>query len=269
MGGHALHARNNHAILTIIVIAAQKKCSGEFRPRESQPMRLKLYCNRYAHFKDALVCAVNCAFRTRCREFALFYDEHRESVDAAVGAYFDARRGAKEIVAAASVAPAARELPVLHVPATVVDVSQLIRLEVKREMAEPAYIWIGSDDRAELLELTDVLRRAERGAKAKHIYKVAQEMELRFQLVPRKGIEKAKRIAAAAAAAESGRAAAKRSRSAPETPTTIAATTNSNGNVTRLPNPAALAHREPNDAATAPVPARRPRVRAAKAAGEK
>jgi hypothetical protein len=230
-------------------------------------MRLKLYCNRYAHFKDALVCAVSCAFRTRCRDFALFYDEHREGVDAAVGAYLDARRGATQTNPAEAVARPARELPVLLAPAALVNVGQLIRLEVKREMAEPAYIWIGSDDRAELLELTDVLRRAEHGAKAKHIFKVAQEMELRFQLVPRKGIEKAKRVAAAAAAAESGRAAAKRSRSvAAEAPSSsvVSATAPTAGNVTRLPNPATLAHRE----APAAAP-RRQRVRAAKAVGEK
>ncbi len=56
-------------------------------------MRLKLYCNRYGHFKDALVCSVNCAFRTRCNDFALFYDEHRADVDALVSDYYDARRG--------------------------------------------------------------------------------------------------------------------------------------------------------------------------------
>ncbi|MBD0325233.1 MAG: hypothetical protein ICV68_02315 [Pyrinomonadaceae bacterium] len=56
------------------------------------------------------------------------------------------------------------------------------------------------------------MRRAERGAKAKHIYKVSQEMELRFQLVPRKGIEKAKRAAAEASAAAEGRATARRVR---------------------------------------------------------
>ena len=40
-------------------------------------MRLKLYCNRYTHFKDALVCSVNCVYRTRCDDFALFYDANR------------------------------------------------------------------------------------------------------------------------------------------------------------------------------------------------
>jgi hypothetical protein len=85
---------------------------------------------------------------------------------------------------------------------------ELIRLEVKREMAEASYIWIGKDDQAELLELEEVIKRAERGAKAKSIYKVAQEMELRYQLVPRKRIDKAKRIAAA----EAERAAARSNR---------------------------------------------------------
>src|SRR5215207_8702871 len=57
-----------------------------------KPMRLKLYCNRYEHFKDALVCSVNCAYRTRCRDFALFYDERREDVDGAVAAYYESHR---------------------------------------------------------------------------------------------------------------------------------------------------------------------------------
>lgn len=83
---------------------------------------------------------------------------------------------------------------------------QLLRLEVKREMPESMFIWIGKDDQAELLDLDEIIRRAERGAKAKSIYKVAQEMELRFQLVPRKRIDKAKRIAAA----DAERAAARR-----------------------------------------------------------
>lgn len=159
-------------------------------------MRLKLYCNRYAHFKDAIVCSVNCPYRTRCQDFALFYDENREGVDALVEDYFAART---------TVAPQRARLPVL----AAVEMRELIRLEVKREMAEASYIWIGKDDQAELLELEEIIRRAERGAKAKNIYKVAQEMELRYQLVPRKRIEKAKRVVAA----EAERAAARRSSS--------------------------------------------------------
>src|ERR1043165_7130939 len=80
-----------------------------------------------------------------------------------------------------------------------VEMRELIRLEVKREMAEASYIWIGKDDQAELLGLEEIIRRAERGAKAKNIYKVAQEMELRYQLVPRQRIDKARRVAAAEA----------------------------------------------------------------------
>jgi hypothetical protein len=162
-------------------------------------MRLKLYCNRYGHFKDALVCSVNCVYRTRCRDFALFYDEHRADVDALVGDYYAARRNE-------TIKPA-RTLPVIApVAQAVVDVRELIRLEVKREMAEAMYIWIDKEGRAELLEQEDVLRRAARGHKPVTIYKVAQEMELRFQLVPRKRIEKVKRTVAV----EEERAAARR-----------------------------------------------------------
>lgn len=164
-------------------------------------MRLKLYCNRYEHFKDPLVCSVNCVYRTRCQDFALFYDERRDEVDALVADYYQTRSTNKT----RSAMPA----PI----AAVADVRTLIRLEVKKEMTEAAYIWVGADDRAELLETEEVLRRAERGAKAKHIYKVAQEMELRFQLVPRKRIDKAKRTVAI----EAERAAARRSRLRPVT----------------------------------------------------
>jgi hypothetical protein len=162
-------------------------------------MRLKLYCNRYAHFKDALVCSVNCPYRTRCQDFALFYDANRQSVDALVEDYFAERAGA----------PQRARLPVLAMTSAA-GMRELIRLEVKREMPEASYIWIGKDDQAELLELDEIIRRAERGAKAKNIYRVAQEMELRYQLVPRKRIEKAKRVVAA----EAERAAA-RSRRGP------------------------------------------------------
>ncbi|MDT5123808.1 MAG: hypothetical protein QOC96_3290 [Acidobacteriota bacterium] len=164
-------------------------------------MRLKLYCNRYAHFKDALVCSVNCPYRTRCQDFALFYDANRAGVDALVEDYFAARSSQTRQRA---------RLPVIAAPAAV-EMRELIRLEVKREMAEAAYIWIGKDDQAELLELDEIIRRAERGAKAKNIYKVAQEMELRYQLVPRKRIEKAKRVVAA----EAERAAARSRRPRP------------------------------------------------------
>ena len=160
-------------------------------------MSLKLYCNRYGHFKDALVCSVNCVYRTRCNDFALFYDEHRAEVDGLVSDYYDARRGQAQ-----NDSPrAAKDSTLVHIQpvARPEELRKLIRLEVLREMAESFYIWIDKEDRAELLETADVLRRAERGQKAKSIYRVAQEMELRYQLVPRKRIEKAKRVAEAAA----------------------------------------------------------------------
>ena len=75
-------------------------------------------------------------------------------------------------------------------------------------MADNTFIWINKDGQAELLTHEEILRRAEDGAKAKKIYKVAQEMELKFQLVPRKRIESAKRVVAI----DEARAAAKRAR---------------------------------------------------------
>lgn len=173
-------------------------------------MGLNLYCNRYAHFKDALVCSVNCLYRTRCQDFALYYDEHREAVDTLVGDYYAGRRAQQE-KPAPPVAAASRMLPVVQVSkpiATAVDMRELIRLEVKREMAEATFIWIDKDGRAELLGQEEVLRRAARGTKPLTIYKVAQEMELKFQLVPRKRIERARRLAEV----EQERAVARRTR---------------------------------------------------------
>ena len=157
-------------------------------------MRLKLYCNRYGHFKDALVCSVSCIYRTRCHDFALFYDANRGGVDTLVADYYAARR---EVAAPAPPRPARGESaePAPQQLARPVALGALIRLEVKREMAEAVYIWVDKEDRAELVETPEVLRRAERGQKPKHIYRVSQEMELRYQLVPRKSIDRAKRAA--------------------------------------------------------------------------
>jgi septal ring-binding cell division protein DamX len=73
-------------------------------------------------------------------------------------------------------------------------------------MAEAVYLWIDKDGRAEMLEQQEIIKRASRGQKPQTIYKVSQEMELRFQLVPRKRIEKAR----AAANVEQERADARR-----------------------------------------------------------
>ena len=96
-----LHTRDTRAIVEV-ALEVTGKCArtaahgrvraSSFTARAGWPMRLKLYCNRYAHFKDALVCSVNCVYRTRCQDFALFYDEHRDSVDALVADYYAARR---------------------------------------------------------------------------------------------------------------------------------------------------------------------------------
>ena len=195
-------------------------------------MRLKLYCNRFGHFKDALVCSVSCAYRTRCKDFALFYGEHREGVDALVADYYEARREPQEVAAPKPT----RALPVVNIPvrpvARAVDMRELIRLEVKREMSEAAYLWIDKDGRAELLEQNEIIKRATRGQKPQTIYKVAQEMELRFQLVPRKAMEKARAAAnveqeRAAARRAARRAPAKASAHAPDETATVAASPSS------------------------------------------
>lgn len=206
-------------------------------------MGLRLYCNRYAHFKDPLVCSMVCPYRTRCQDFALFYDAHRTEVDVLVEQYFAAQATPRPTARARTLVSAAEPT----------QMRALIKLEVKREMPEITYIWIGKDDQAELLNLEEIIRRAERGAKAKNIYKIAQEMELRFQLVPRKHIEKAKRVVAA----EAERAAARRSSRlrpvALETPTAASP----------------LAAVPTADAPARQKVARRSRTRIAKAAGER
>jgi len=155
---------------------------------------LKLYCNRFVHFKDPLVCSVNCQYRARCNDFALFYDEHREEIDKEVKAYYAKHNQ-----------PTNKQFSLVATP---VSLRELISLEVKKKMADNSFIWIAKDGQAELLTIEEILKRAEDGLKAKKIYKVAQEMELKFQLVPRKRIETAKRIVAA----DDARAAAKRAR---------------------------------------------------------
>lgn len=156
-------------------------------------MGLKLYCNRFVHFKDPLVCSVTCPYRTRCDDFALFYDAHREEIDRDVKEYY-AKHNQPQHFSNSVVTP--------------VSLRELISLEVKKVMANNTFIWINKDGQSEILTLEDILRRAEEGMKAKKIYKIAQEMELKFQLVPRKRIEKAKRIVAA----DEARTAAKRAR---------------------------------------------------------
>jgi hypothetical protein len=209
-------------------------------------MRLKLYCNRYGHFKDALVCSVNCVYRTRCDDFALFYDDHRAEVDALVSDYYASRREQQQRPGAARGAAGAQNDYTLAPVARPEEMRKLIRLEVLREMAESVYIWIDKEDRAEMLETAEVIRRAERGQKAKHIYRVAQEMELRYQLVPRKRIDKARRVAAE----ESERAEARRTRRRENTRPAPPAP---------VPFPAPVATVEPEREAPAP---RRARARA-------
>lgn len=163
---------------------------------------VKLYCNRYTHFKDPLVCVVTCPYRQRCGDFALYYADHREAVNEVVLDYY-AKNG-----------PSKRGLAVYGLETQPVALRELYKLETKRIMADNTYIWISADDKAEALELDELLRRAEHGGKPKHIFKVSQEMELRFQLVPRKRIEDTKRKVESKAEADAERAAARKGKAA-------------------------------------------------------
>lgn len=216
-------------------------------------MRLKIYCNRFRHFKDTLVCSVNCAYRTRCADFALFYDSNREQIDRQVDEYLTLRRDAARVpnqtISATSLpVKLTRELPFAS--------GTLVSLEVKQVMTETTYIWINKDDQAEVLDTKEVLRRAERGAKAKHIYRVAQEMELRYQLVPRKRIDKAKQ----AAQETQERAAARRSRlrAVPPDDLSIGLGASSHASATSATNAISNATKTANE--SRPRVARRPRA---------
>jgi hypothetical protein len=162
---------------------------------------VRLYCNRYEHFKDPLVCAVTCPYRRRCGDFALFYADNREPVNVLVLDYYAKNGKPKRSLAAYGLE---QQQPVA--------LRELYTLEIKRIMPDNSFVWIGPDGVAEVLELDDILRRAENGEKAKHIFKVAQEMELRFQLVPRKRIQETKRKVEAKAEIEAERAAARKTK---------------------------------------------------------
>ena len=167
------------------------------------------------HFKDPLVCVVVCPYRTRCKDFALFYDDNREAVDALVAQHY--KPAPPKTSSAKSGARAIRALPAatnLTARVARTGLRDLISLEVKKNMAENMFIWIDREDHAVVLKLEDILQRAENGEKAKRIYKIAQEMELKFQVVPRKKIEKVKAKAADDAERAAARQTAKRSRRA-------------------------------------------------------
>ncbi len=167
---------------------------------------MKLYCNRFTHFKDPLVCVVTCPYRKKCGDFALFYAEHREPVNELVLDYY-AKSGKPK-------PKAKRNLPVYNLELQPVALRELYTLETKRIMPDNTFIWIGEDNIAEVLELDDLMVRAEKGEKPKHIFKVAQEMELRFQLVPRKRIEATKRKVEAKAEVDAERTAARKNKAA-------------------------------------------------------
>ncbi len=161
-------------------------------------MRLKLYCNRYGHFKDALGLLGQLRLpHALCNDFALFYDEHRADVHALVSDLPPARRGqarndaprAGTDSALVQIHPVAspRRCASLHTPpgfkrdGRILFTSGSTRNPAPQPLDSYAYM------------LRRVRPEGERHDLLSH------EMELRYQLVPRKRIEKAKPVAEAAA----------------------------------------------------------------------
>src|ERR1700749_2572017 len=137
--------RTLHAWNEGVILSDAPESRGGARKPSACAMRLKLYCNRYGHFKDALVCSVNCVYRTRCNDFALFYDDNRAEVDALVSDYYEARREQKGPGRYDAYSGAQDNFT--HAPvAKPEQLRKLIRLEVLREMAESVYIWIDKEN---------------------------------------------------------------------------------------------------------------------------
>src|SRR5258708_28767883 len=111
-------------------------------------MGLKLYCNRYGHFKDPIVCSVVCQYRTRCHDFAIYYDANRVAVDAVVAEYFTARNEPARKKRNANIAAVA-------VPG---QLRNLISLGGKREMAVNRYRWVNQGGSEEVLEIEHIIK---------------------------------------------------------------------------------------------------------------
>ena len=70
---------------TWYIVEYSRESRRPFVGRSVSAMRLKLYCNRYGHFKDALVCSVNCVYRTRCPHAAPICSDRVPAWEAADG----------------------------------------------------------------------------------------------------------------------------------------------------------------------------------------
>lgn len=118
-----------------------------------------IYCQRHRHFKDTLVCALACPYSLKCPSFKGFLTEHRDEFAQRIDAYLAAHPG---------------------------KFTKHFYLEVIHTMKEELFLALDHENKPSLLGRDDLIRMAEKGIKFLKIYRVSQEMELRYQLVPKK-----------------------------------------------------------------------------------
>lgn len=118
-----------------------------------------VYCPRHRHTKDTLVCRLSCPYYKKCPVFKDYQNRFRRELEKRIDEYLDSHPGRFD---------------------------RIFYLEAIRNMKEEMFLALNNESQPFLLTRDEVLRRAEKGERFLHIYRVAQEMELRFQLVPKK-----------------------------------------------------------------------------------
>lgn len=130
-----------------------------------------VYCPRFKHFKDTLVCRLNCPSARRCRVFQDYAALHGPALEERIAEYLAQRPGRFD---------------------------RQFSLEVKSHMKEEMFMVVDEEGKTQLMKREEILKLAEKGGHFRHIYRISHEMELRYQLVPKQ--EKASRRSAAKAA---------------------------------------------------------------------
>jgi hypothetical protein len=123
-----------------------------------------VYCPRFKHFKDTLVCRLNCPSARRCRIFQEYEAVHGRELEERIEEYLAQRKGRFD---------------------------RQYYLEVKAIMKEEVFMVIDSEGKTEIMKREEILLQAEKGGRFRQIYRISHEMELRYQLVPKQDKEKA------------------------------------------------------------------------------
>jgi hypothetical protein len=121
-----------------------------------------IYCPRYKHFKDTLVCRLNCSSSRRCRLFQEYLSTYRAELDERIDGYLALHPGRYD---------------------------RKFFLEVVRIMKDELYMAIDADGKTQLMKREEILQQAEKGIRFRNIYRISHEMELRYQLVPKQDKE--------------------------------------------------------------------------------